>query len=237
MSKKGLIMLLMVAMAFVLFPLFLSFDGGQQISTLGQHYVQNGVNETGAQNIVASIVVTYRGFDTLGEVTILFLAASIISFFLSVAKDDRMEGRAVRSVTEVLTTSSQALVPIIITVGAYILVNGHLTPGGGFQGGAVIATGVLLMFLANPKHQLNHTIIHWIESISGMVFVTVGVVGVLMMGDNLGFLNNNLFGSLGTAGEIFSAGAIPIINIFLGLKVGTELSNVLGIYVESQNEK
>jgi len=235
MSKKGLMALLMVAVAFVLFPLFLSFDGGQQISNLGQHYVGSGVNETGAQNIVASIVVTYRGFDTLGEVTILFLAASIISFFLSVAKDDRMENRTVRSVSEVLTTSAQALVPIIVTVGAYILVNGHLTPGGGFQGGAVIATGVLLMFLANPNHQLNHTIIHWVESVSGMAFVAIGVIGVLMM-DNGGFLSNKIL-SLGTPGEIFSAGAIPLINIFLGLKVGTELSNVLGIYVESQNEK
>jgi len=138
-------------------------------------------------------------------------------------------------VTEVLSTSSQALVPIIITVGAYILVNGHLTPGGGFQGGAVIATGVLLLFLANPNHQLNHKIIHAVESISGMAFVVIGVLGVLMM-DQGGFLSNKIL-SFGTPGEIFSAGAIPLINIFLGLKVGTELSNVLGIYVESQNEK
>jgi len=235
MSKKGFVVLLMVAVAVGLFPLFLSFNGGNQISDLGQHYVQNGVEETGAQNIVASIVVTYRGLDTLGEVTILFLVASIISFFLSIAKDDRMENRTLKSVTEVLTTSSQALVPIIITVGAYILVNGHLTPGGGFQGGAVIATGILLIFLANPKHQLNHTIIHWVESVSGMAFVAIGVLGVLMM-DQGGFLSNKIL-SLGTPGELFSAGAIPLINVFLGLKVGTELSNVLGIYVESQNEK
>jgi len=96
MGKKGFAILLMAGIALVLFPLFISFNGGNQISDLGQHYVQNGVQETGAENIVASIVVTYRGLDTLGEVTILFLAASIISFFLSISKDERMEGRKVR---------------------------------------------------------------------------------------------------------------------------------------------
>lgn len=229
-----MVALLVAAMAVILFPLFQSFEGGTQLSELGQYYTQNGVSDTGATNLVASVVVTYRGLDTLGEVTILFLAASIISFFLSVSKDDRIENRTVMSVTEILSTASQTLVPIIVLVGAYILVNGHLTPGGGFQGGAIIASGTLLMFLANPNHKLNHTIIHVIESTSGIAFVAIGVIGVLMMDG--GFLSNKLF-DLGTPGEVISAGAMPLINIFLGLKVGTELSNVLGIFVESQNEK
>ncbi|RLD75420.1 MAG: hypothetical protein DRJ07_18085, partial [Bacteroidetes bacterium] len=121
---------------------------------------------------------------------------------------------------------------IIFMFGIYIFVNGHLTPGGGFQGGAVIASGTLLMFLSNPDFELNHKIIHTVESISGIAFVAIGVLGILLAG---GFLDNRIM-DLGTPGTLFSAGAIPLIYIFLGIKVGTELSNVLGIFVESQNE-
>jgi len=232
MGKKTLIALLMVAMAVVLFPLYKSYQGSEKLTKLGQYYADNGVTDTGASNLVTSVVVTYRGLDTLGEVTILFLAASVISFFLSFKKEDRMVNRGVRGVTEILTTSVQVLVPIIFMFGIYIFVNGHLTPGGGFQGGAVIASGTLLMFLSNPDFELNHKIIHTVESISGIAFVAIGVLGILLAG---GFLDNRIM-DLGTPGTLFSAGAIPLIYIFLGIKVGTELSNVLGIFVESQNE-
>jgi multicomponent Na+:H+ antiporter subunit B len=120
--------------------------------------------------------------------------------------------------------------------GVYIFVNGHLTPGGGFQGGAVIASGTILLFLSNPRFKLNHKIIQFVESTSGIVFVLVGVAGVMMMDG--GFLSNKIAGyGFGEVGTILSAGAIPVIYTFLGLKVGAELSNVLGVFVESQNEK
>jgi multicomponent Na+:H+ antiporter subunit B len=226
----------MVAMAAVLYPLYESYQGSEQLTELGTYYADNGVQDTGAQNLVTSVVVTYRGLDTLGEVTILFLAASVISFFLSFSKENRIENRNVRSITEVLTTSTQVLVPMIYMFGVYIFVNGHLTPGGGFQGGAVIATGTLLMFLSNPKFELNHKVIHYVESTSGIVFVLIGVLGIFMAG---GFLDNKVIALGDTSvnvGKLFSAGAIPVIYSFLGLKVGTELSNVLGIFAESQNE-
>ncbi len=233
MGKKTLIVLLMVAMAAVLYPLYESYQGSEQLTELGQYYADNGVQDTGAANLVTSVVVTYRGLDTLGEVTILFLAASVISFFLSFKKEDRKESREIRNITEILTTASQVLIPMIYMLGVYIFVNGHLTPGGGFQGGAVIASGTLLMFLSNPDFKLSHKVIHYVESTSGVVFVLIGVLGIFMAG---GFLDNRILG-LGEVNTLFSAGAIPVIYTFLGLKVGTELSNVLGIFVESQNEQ
>ena len=54
--------------------------------------------------------------------------------------------------------------PVILLFGAYIFVNGHLTPGGGFQGGAVLASGVLLMILADPDRRFSHGVISRIES-------------------------------------------------------------------------
>ena len=236
MGKKTMIALITLALAFVVYPLYQSYQGNESLKSTGQYYVDNGVEETGAQNLVTSVVVTYRGLDTLGEVTILFLAASVISFFLSFSKNDRIKSRNVRSVTEILTTSTQVLVPMIFMFGVYIFVNGHLTPGGGFQGGAVIASGTILMFLSNPRFKLSHKVIQFVESTSGIIFVLIGVAGVLMMDG--GFLSNKIPGfGFGEVGSIISAGAIPVIYTFLGLKVGAELSNVLGVFVESQSEK
>jgi len=236
MGKKTMIALITLAMAFVLYPLYRSYQGNETLKDVGQYYVDNGVKETGAQNLVTSVVVTYRGLDTLGEVTILFLAASVISFFLSFSKNDRIKSRHIRSVTEILSTSTQVLVPMIFMFGVYIFVNGHLTPGGGFQGGAVIASGTILLFLSNPRFKPSHKIIQFVESTSGIVFVLIGVAGAMMMDG--GFLSNRIsdFG-FGEVGSILSAGAIPVIYTFLGLKVGAELSNVLGVFVESQSEK
>lgn len=236
MGKKTLIALITLAMAFVIYPLYRSYQGNEALSNVGQYYVDHGVEETGAQNLVTSVVVTYRGLDTLGEVTILFLAASVISFFLSFSKNDRIKNRQIRSITEILTTSTQVLVPMIFMFGVYIFVNGHLTPGGGFQGGAVIASGTILLFLSNPRFKLSHKIIQFVESTSGIIFVLIGVAGVMMMDG--GFLSNKIAGyGFGEVGTILSAGAIPVIYTFLGLKVGAELSNVIGVFVESQSEK
>ncbi|MBU2555850.1 MAG: Na(+)/H(+) antiporter subunit B [Bacteroidetes bacterium] len=233
MIKKLLIVGLLAGVAFMFYGLLISYNGTETLTGLGSYYAQNGAREVGAANLVSAIVVTYRGLDTLGEVTILFLAAAIIGFVLKLKKDEVLEARPVRETSELLTSASQVIVPVIFLVGVYIFINGHLTPGGGFQGGAVIASGVLLMLLANPTMHISHNIVATIESISGIAFVAIGILGIVLAG---GFLDNRLL-PLGEFGTLLSAGAIPLIYIFIGLKVGAELSNIIGTISYNQNEK
>jgi len=233
MVKKFVILLLVAGMGLIFFDLFNSFESNGDLSQIGHYYAQNGAAEVGAANLVTSIVVTYRGLDTLGEVSILFLTAAIISFVLKFQNDEVDEDREVRPSSEVLTSATQVFTPIIMLVGIYIFMNGHLTPGGGFQGGAVIASGVVLMLMSNPKFKPNHTIISVVESFSGIGFVVIGILGILLAG---GFLDNRIM-SLGSFGTLISAGAIPFIYIFVGLKVGAELSNIVGTLSQAQNEK
>jgi multicomponent Na+:H+ antiporter subunit B len=233
MIKKILIIVLLAGVGLIFFDLFNAFQGTEDLNKTASYYAENGAQQVGAANLVTAIVVTYRGLDTLGEVTILFLAAAIISFVLKFKGEDLMPVRQLRSASELLESSSQVIVPIIFMVGIYIFINGHLTPGGGFQGGAVIASGVLLMMMSNPKFGVSHKIVAFVESISGFVFVIAGVLGLVFAG---GFLDNHVLG-LGKFGEIFSAGIIPVIYIFVGLKVGAELSNILGTISNAQNEK
>ena len=236
MFKKGLILIILVAFSVIFINLILSFNGNTELSKLGSYYANNEPTEVGAANIVTAIVVTYRGFDTLGEVVILFLTAAIIGFFLKLSKEEKDENTRkenLRETSEILQTASKILVPLIFLFGAYIFINGHLTPGGGFQGGAVIASGIVLLFLADPNAKINHNVISFIESVSGFSFVLIGVLGIFLAG---GFLDNSII-ELGTFGKLFSAGAIPLIYTFIGLKVGSELTSIVATLNETQKEK
>jgi multicomponent Na+:H+ antiporter subunit B len=165
----------------------------------------------------------------LGEVTILFLTAAIIAFFL---KPGRTKERDLRINSEIFKTAGKLLVPIMLLLGVYIFMNGHLSPGGGFQGGAVIASAIIVLLLAFPNEPLNAKIFAWLESTSGLVFVLMAALGAAM---GAGFLDNAIL-PLGKFGTLFSAGAIPVIYSFVGLKVGAELSNILNEYKSVQSE-
>jgi multicomponent Na+:H+ antiporter subunit B len=246
MVKKVFVAVLLLAMAVLFYGLFSEFKGNNSLNPVSSYYAEKGPEETGAANLVTAVVVTYRGLDTLGEVTILFLAATIIGFFLikrersgggdegsgtgeSAERSRRIE-RGGQKASELLKTGSRFLVPVIFLVGAYIFMNGHLTPGGGFQGGAVIASGIVLMLLTNPLERFKHKVVALVESLSGLTFVMIGILGILLAG---GFLDNRIM-SLGRFGTLLSAGAIPFIYILIGLKVGAELSNILVHLKESE---
>jgi multicomponent Na+:H+ antiporter subunit B len=156
-----------------------------------------------------------------------------VGFFLKVNNRDDKRETSLRKTSEILVTASTLLVPTIFMLGVYIFMNGHLTPGGGFQGGAVIATGMVLMIMAKPNVKFNHKLLAFIESVSGVGFVIIGVLGVILAA---GFLDNRIL-PLGNFGTLISAGVIPIIYVLIGLKVGSELTNILDSLKETQNEK
>jgi multicomponent Na+:H+ antiporter subunit B len=232
MVKKGFILLIVLGFCLMISSLLINFHGSTNLNNLAEHYVENGAAEVGAANLVTAVVVTYRGFDTLGEVTILFLAAAIAGFFLKVRNRDNGREGMLRKTSEILVTASTLLVPTIFMLGVYIFMNGHLTPGGGFQGGAVIATGMVLIVMAKPDFKFNHKLISFIESISGVGFVIIGILGILLA---TGFLDNHIL-PMGKFGTILSAGAVPVIYVLIGLKVGSELTNILDSLKEVQNE-
>ncbi len=231
MLKRLFIFVLLLGLGTMFFTLIENYQGKTELTGVGRYYAEKGADELGSANLVTSVVVTYRGFDTLGEVTILFLTALIIGFVLSGKASP--EKHKFNPASEILTTASKMMIPIVFMFGVYVFINGHLSPGGGFQGGAIIASGFALLLLAQPNKKINHTLISVIESISGIGFVIVGVLGILLAG---GFLDNRIMG-LGTFGHILSAGSIPIIYIFIGLKVGAELTSILSNLQETQTQE
>ncbi|MBN2790688.1 MAG: Na(+)/H(+) antiporter subunit B [Candidatus Delongbacteria bacterium] len=226
MIKRIFSAILLLGFVFVFFIIVNNIEEATALKGVGKEYAErSGNQELGAQNIVTAIIVTYRGLDTLGEVAVLFIAATGIAVLLRRKKKKIDPGKKKRESSEILLTGSTLLAPMIIIFGIYIFLNGHLTPGGGFQGGAVIASAIMLLFLADTSYKINHNVFGWLESLSGFAYVLIGILGLVMIGaDN--FLDNRIL-SLGTFGSILSAGAIPVIYTLIGLKVGTELASIL----------
>jgi len=233
--KKTLAIVLAI-LIFIVFALaFVKIPFGEKMSTyphyynpitnktsnmsLPQHYLTYGKNETGATNMVTAIVVDYRGFDTLGEVTVLFLASTGVGSLMYVENKVK---KKVRKSNAVVETGSKLLFGFIILFGAYIFIHGHLTPGGGFPGGAVIASAFLLLYLAYPKFHAKHEKLSVSESIAGLTFVIVGLIGLIIAGY---FLYNFL--PFGLPTYLFSAGVIPLIYVAIGVKVGSELTAIV----------
>ncbi|OQY36800.1 MAG: hypothetical protein B6226_05955, partial [Candidatus Cloacimonetes bacterium 4572_65] len=133
-----------------------------------------------------------------------------------------------REGSEILRTSAQFLFPMIVLFGVYIFVHGHLTPGGGFQGGVLIASAFVMMMLSEQKPQFNKQMLMVTESLSGAFYIIIGILGLVLAG---GFLDPT-FISLGKYGMLFSAGAVPIIYSLIGLKVGSELTNIVSYLKE-----
>jgi len=218
MLRNLFILLILIAFSVVLSGIITGYTPPASLGTAASYYAEKGPGEMGATNLVTSVLITYRGLDTLGEVTVLFLVASILGFYLNTQKSYKNN-----TCSPLLYTASRLIFPFIFLTGIYIILNGHLSPGGGFQGGAFIASAFLLFILAGLGKNKSTGIFSFLESMSGVVYVLIGFAGIMLAG---GFLDTRIL-PLGEAGKLISAGAIPVISILIGIKVGAELSSMI----------
>jgi len=226
--KKFIVLLLVATLGYFMLDAFFAIDFGiNHIKDLGSVSAQYLVNTKVLKvaNAVTSIVVNFRGFDTLGEVTVLFLASTGLGSVLFRKRKVHTKLNPRRTSTEsskILTTAGKILFPMILLLGAYVFIHGHLTPGGGFQGGVIIATGFLLLLVTFRKFAVNHSTLTWTEALAGATFAGIGLFG-LTVGKN--FLENFL--PTGTLNNLWSGGIIGIIYVAVGFKVAAELTGIL----------
>ncbi len=224
--KTILVSLLVSFIIIVLIQVFLGIE--QTNNSLGQSLLQMNLEQTGSANAVTSVVTYFRALDTLGEVTILFLSIFGISLTLENLSN---KSNIFAYENKILQIGTKVLAPLIILFGIYIILHGHLSPGGGFQGGVIIASGFLLHFLAyGDGFNLNHKIVTLFESLSGAGFIMAGILSFLLVNQ---FLGNFL--PLGEVRNLFSAGIIPIIYIFVGLKVASEITVMIEYFLKGKD--
>lgn len=183
--------------------------------------------ESGPANIVTAIVADYRSFDTLGEITVLFVSSLGVALLLATTDKKRLD-LGFRP-NFMLRVGSRALFGIILMTGVFITIHGHLTPGGGFPGGTMIASSILLLYLADDTFRTKVSGFKVLESIAGSLYVIIGLVGLFAFDAFLyNFLPNGIIGTL------FSSGIIPIVYILIGLKVGSEISGIIDNFLTEE---
>ena len=191
----------------------------QKIDTAGDKLLKLSSSE-GVANAVTSVIVYFRGLDTLGEIAVLFIASSGIGLMLDANNRCNIKAQS----NFMLQVGSKLLFPIILLYGIYVMVYGHLSPGGGFQGGVIIASGVLLLLISYRDFEVPHSLIVILETLAGMSYVIIGLTGLLVLDKFLGnFLPNNI----SNMEMLFSGGIIPFIYIIVGIKVGSEMSFIV----------
>ena len=192
-------------------------DFGMPPMRVGQAIIAATPDQVGSANVVTAVVLGFRGLDTLGELSILFAAATAGGLVLggSVSRA-RADGGFI------LRAGSDLLFPLLLVAGLYIVIHGHLTPGGGFQGGVILAAAFFLPLLARPRTTPGHRWLMLIEGLAGASFITIGLIA-LYQGE--AFLTP-LF-DRGTLGELVSSGSLPLLYLAVGLKVGAELAGLL----------
>lgn len=219
---------LLVALGIVCGSVVIDHSERAALPPLAEAYVEMVPRELGAPNVITGILLTYRAFDTLGEVAVLFMVAAGIGLLLGgrprTDGPDETQPAAAVPPSEIVRNGADILVPLIALFAAYIVVHGHLGPGGGFQGGAGAASCILLLVLAKPEYRVKFAQLSAMESLAGLLIVLLGVAGIVFAG---GFLDNRVL-PVGEFGALFSAGAIPVLSVFLGAKVGCELSVIVG---------
>jgi multicomponent Na+:H+ antiporter subunit B len=215
----------LVGLAVTFAILLFSYVEPTELGSLAQGYVALSFEELVVANVVTGILLAYRSFDTLGEVAVLYMVAASLGPLLQPfeASPAQEAPRLSSNPGEIIDSGHMALLPIIVLFGAYVILFGHLSAGGGFQGGAIIATGVELYMIARVLSAINIKAFSAGESAAGVAFVLVGILGLVFAA---GFLDLR-FLPAGELGQFISGGAIPVISALLGIKVAAELSVVL----------
>lgn len=181
-----------------------------------------------ATDVVNAITYDYRGFDTLGEEFILFGAITGVSLLLRPESEEKKkkyaEGenpesfREHAALSETVQVFTTAIFGFSVLFGIYIGTHGQLTPGGGFQGGVIVAAAPMLLYVAenNEAFQriISHPVVDFLEGAGASAYALIGI-GALAVGSP--YLTNVL--PLGTTGDLFSSGTIALISVCVGFEV------------------
>ncbi len=183
-------------------------------------------------NVVSSVNFDQRGLDTLIEESILLASVLAVSTLLRPRRDETERhpmgpGRVLDSTM----LAGWVLLPVSLIIGLDVVAHGHLTPGGGFQGGVILGTALHLLYLAGTYRMLERVRpvepFEWGEAIGAGAFACVGVAGAVV---GLAFLENII--AQGSFGTLFSGGTVPILNGAVGIEVASGVIVLLARFFE-----
>ncbi len=193
---------------------------------ISPRYVESGPAETGAPNMVTAVLVDYRGYDTLGETLVIFGAGLACLLVLAGRRERGERGPTVNVPfgSPVLDAAARLLTPFILLFAAYVIVHGHYGPGGGFQGGVIMAAALILVRLVRGHRQswgLSPAASLCLASGGVVAFTAIGLLGLAFGGN---FLD---YGVLPLPLEAGQVRAVSTFGIELGVGLGVTGAVVL----------
>ncbi len=201
------------------------------VNEVAERYVEQGTAETGVINTVTGMILNYRGFDTFGETCVLFIASSCVMILLMVSEEKlkHLPKNLEPKDDKILQYVARIIVPILMIFGFYVIVNGHLSPGGGFSGGAIIGSGLILYSSAFGAEEIR-------KFFNEKVYKSIKITALILYGCIMTYYfytgaNGipNIF-PLGTPGNILSAGMIFFINLFVGSEVACTVYSFYALF-------
>ncbi|WP_260610395.1 MnhB domain-containing protein [Streptomyces sp. WAC06614] len=186
-------------------------------------------------NVVSSVNFDLRALDTLGEESILFTTVLGATLLLRPARDERRARPRTEQAVPTTRLFGAVLLPVALVVGVYVVAHGQLSPGGGFQGGVILATALHLAYLAADYRVLERVrplaALDVADALAAMSFALLGLAGLAAGG---AYLQNVL--PFGTFGQITSGGLVPVLNAAVGIEVGSGVIVLLAHFLDQAVE-
>jgi multicomponent Na+:H+ antiporter subunit B len=191
-------------------------------------YIENGYLDTSSLNLVTGIYLDYRLFDSLFEAGVLLVAVSGV---LWVSSHNIKEKNATfmldkQKTPELFITFGRVLYPVMLLFGMYIILNGHLSPGGGFQGGAIIATAILILYYVDISKEINVKTLITVEKVLFLILILVASISIFTRGEwmtNYMPVDTHL---------LLRQSYLVILNILIGAKVALGLVAVFTSFLK-----
>ena len=201
----------------------------------GQEILRQAVAQTHATGVVSAVNFEYRGFDTLGEEFILFTAAAGMSVVLRKLREERetepadeADSRTIPATSSAIRVAALLMVGPTAVLGWWLASHAQTTPSGGFQGGVLLASAFILIYLAGEfltfRRLSPHVLLDAVEAAGAGGFAAIGLAAIAM---NLPYLYNFL--PLGQyPGAVSSSGTIALISFFVGIEVAAAFVLIVG---------
>lgn len=211
---------------------------GSQIGKYAQTLNTISIPTRHITDVVTAVNFDFRGFDTMGEEFILFTSVMGILLLLRKQSDEEVGqpretavGRKVPSSSDAVRIAALGLTGPCLLFGIYTITHGQVSPGGGFQGGVILATAMLFVFLAGDYEifsKINgYQTVEIAEAFGAAGYILIGLAAVIL---GRPFLENIL--PLAKPGTILSGGTVPLINLSVGIEVSAGILLLATAFLE-----
>lgn len=226
--SRQIVLILLLGALFAVFTMSIIELEGLYNAFGKEYFLEYGQSDTGSNNLVTAILLDYRLFDSLFEAGILLIAVSGVIW---ISKHDIEEKNARFMIDKFKTpdlfiTFSRLVYPLMLAFGFYVIVNGHLSPGGGFQGGTIVATAILILYYIDADKETNIGLIVTVEKIVYLLIIVLASVSIFTRGT---FFTN--FFAL-DATQDTKAIYLVLLNVLIGFKVALGLWTIFTAFLK-----